>query len=120
VLEEHPAAAAADARRGIVSEDVKRLLTVRVHGGDTRIESVSRELAMAPRTLQRKLDEEGLTYHALVEETRKAAAVRHLGDRRLSISEIAYLLGYSEPAAFHRAFKRWHGVSPQTFRGTLM
>lgn len=118
VLEKHPAAAAADAaRHDGLSNDVRRALSARVNGGELRIESVARELAMAPRTLQRKLGEERVTYHALVEEARRAAAERHLGDRRLSVSEIAYLLGYSEPAAFHRAFKRWHGVSPQAYRG---
>ena len=117
VLEEHPAAAAAEAasQRG-VREGVRYVLAARVNGGDTRIESAARELAMSPRSLQRKLGEEGVTYHALVEEARGAAAARHLSDRRLSISEIGYLLGYSEPAAFHRAFKRWHGISPMTFR----
>ena len=120
VLEEHPAAAGADATaREDVPDDVRRVLTRRVNGGDIRIESVARELAMAARTLQRKLGDAGVTYHALVEEARKRAAARHLDDRRLSVSEIAYLLGYSEPAAFHRAFKRWHGLSPQAFRARL-
>jgi AraC-like DNA-binding protein len=117
VLEEHPAAGAADARlRNGLPDDVLGVLTIRVNGGDVRIDAVARELAIAPRSLQRKLAEKGVTYHSLVERARCTAAERHLADRRLSVSEIAYLLGYSEPAAFHRAFKRWHGVSPQAFR----
>ena len=121
MLEEHPAAAAADARRRTgLADDVRDVLTIRVNGGDVRIVSVARELAVTPRTLQRKLAEKGVTYHGLVESARCTAAERHLGDRRLSVSEIAYLLGYSEPAAFHRAFKRWHGVSPQAFRARTL
>jgi AraC-like DNA-binding protein len=116
VLEEHPAAAAAAASLRGVPDAVRHVLAARVNGGDTRIESVARGIAMSPRSLQRKLAEESVTYHALVEEARAAAAARHLSDRRLSISEIGCLLGYSEPAAFTRAFKRWHGISPLTFR----
>jgi len=119
LLEQHPDADVSDAAASTVPDQVKRVLRGRVNGGEARIEAVARELAMAPRTLQRKLGEHGLTFHDLVEDARKAAAARHLGDRRLSIAEIAYLLGYSEPAAFHRAFKRWHGVSPQAYRGRL-
>jgi len=117
VLEQHPSATAADgsADTDVVS-DVRRALATRVSGGDTRIDIVARDLAMAPRTLQRKLAEAGATYHSLVEAARKAAAARHLVDRQFSICEVAYLLGYSEPAAFHRAFKRWHGTTPQAFR----
>ena len=68
-------------------------------------------------SLQRKLAEAGLSYQELVDATRKTAASEYLSNATLSIGEVGYLLGYSEPAAFHRAFKRWHGVAPQVFRG---
>jgi AraC-like DNA-binding protein len=57
-----------------------------------------------------------MTYQQLLDLTRKDAAERYLTDARLTIGEIAYLLGYSEPAAFTRAFGRWHHETPQAFR----
>jgi AraC-like DNA-binding protein len=98
------------------SMEVRRLLAKRIVGGDTRIESVARELATTVRTLQRRLEEAGCSYQDLLEQTRRDAAEKYLSDRSLPIAEVAFLLGYSEPSAFHRAFKRWKKVTPQAFR----
>lgn len=103
------------ARDGIALE-VQRALAARIGGGDTRIESLGRVLAVSPRTLQRRLAEAGVSYQMLLEDARKEAAGRYLADGTLAIGEIAYLLGYSEPAPFHRAFKRWYGTTPESFR----
>jgi AraC-like DNA-binding protein len=103
------------ARTGLALE-VQRVLASRVGGGDTRIESVGREFGMSARTLQRRLADEGLSYQKLLDDARKVAAGRHLAESTLAIGEIAYLLGYSEAAAFHRAFKRWYGATPEAFR----
>ena len=102
-------------RMGIALE-VQRTLAARVAGGDTRIDTIARHLAMSARSLQRRLSAEGVTYQDLVEETRKEAARRYVAGSTLSLAEIAYLVGYSEPASFHRAFKRWYGVTPEGFR----
>jgi AraC-like DNA-binding protein len=99
-----------------IALEVQRTLAARVAGGDTRIVTVARHLAMSARSLQRRLSAEGVTYEALVEETRKEAARRYVAGSTLSLAEIAYLVGYSEPASFHRAFKRWYGVTPEGFR----
>jgi AraC-like DNA-binding protein len=99
-----------------IAFDVRRVLAKRIAGGDTRIDSVARELATTARTLQRRLEAAGRSYQDLVELTRKEAAERYLRDTSLPIAEVAYLLGYSEPSALHRAFKRWKGVTPQVFR----
>jgi AraC-like DNA-binding protein len=105
------------ARTGLALE-VQRALASRVAGGDMRIESVGREFGMSARTLQRRLADEGLSFQKLLDDARKVAAGRHLAESRLAIGEIAYLLGYSEAAAFHRAFKRWYGATPEVFRQT--
>lgn len=96
--------------------EVRRLILQRVSGGDTRIQSVARMIATTPRTLQRRLAAEGTSYQELLEGVRREAAEGYLAGSGLSVSEIAYLLGYSEPAAFHRAFRRWHGVTPGEYR----
>ena len=101
--------------KGAASE-VRRALAARVAGGDVSIQTIARHLATSPRTLQRRLAEEGTSYQNLVEATRRQAAEGYLAQSRLSAGEIAYLLGYSEPAAFHRAFRRWHGQTPAAFR----
>jgi len=103
------------ARDGLALE-VQRALAERIGGGDTRLESLGRALAMSARTLQRRLAAEGVSYQTLLDDARKETAGRYLADGTLAIGEIAYLLGYSEPAPFHRAFKRWYGETPEAFR----
>jgi AraC-like DNA-binding protein len=85
-------------------------------GAPPSLAAIGRQLAIAPRTLQRRLADEGVTYLQLVDLVRRETAERLLGDATLAISEIGYLLGFSEPSAFHRAFKRWHDVTPQEYR----
>jgi AraC-like DNA-binding protein len=99
-----------------VVQDVRRALASRVGGCDTRIQTVARTLATSARSLQRRLAAAGVSYQQLLDLARKAAAERYLTDAPLSISEVAYLLGYSEPAAFTRAFRRWNDETPQAFR----
>jgi AraC-like DNA-binding protein len=96
--------------------DVRRALASRIAAGTTRMSSIARQLGMSERTLHRRLAEDGVSYQDLLEEVRKAAAGRYLDESTLAIGEIAYLLGYSEPAAFHRAFKRWYATTPEHFR----
>ena len=76
----------------------------------------ARELLMSERTLQRRLREEGTSFEKLYDDARHSLALAYLRDRRLGISEIAWLLGYAELAAFYRAFKRWTGVTPLEHR----
>jgi AraC-like DNA-binding protein len=117
VLERHAAdvLASLPADGDLVSE-LRRALAARVTGGDTRLSAVARAVGASTRTVQRRLAESGLSYQGIVDESRCEAALRHLGDASLSIAEIACLVGYSEPSAFHRAFKRWQGTSPQAYR----
>jgi len=89
---------------GIVFE-VRRELAKRIAGRDTKIESLARALAIAPRTLQRRLAEAEFSYQELVELTRRDAAEKYLADRSLSIAEVAYLsqTPYTEPSSAGRA-----------------
>jgi AraC-like DNA-binding protein len=96
--------------------EVQRALTARVTRGDARIGTLARQLGMSGRTLQRRLAAEGVSYQALLEDARKEAAGRYISESTLAIGEVAYLVGYSEPAPFHRAFKRWFGTTPEGFR----
>ena len=99
-----------------LAREVQRALTSRLAGGDTRVGVVARQLALSPRTLQRRLTHEGISYRQLLEDARKEAAGRLIRESSLAICEVAFLVGYSEPGPFHRAFKRWFGVTPETFR----
>jgi len=103
------------AQNGVAME-VRRLLAVPASASATSIEAAARRLAMSPRTLQRRLSEEGTSFDSLREEVRKQIAETFLADRTLSVGEVAFLLGFSEPGAFHRAFKRWHNTTPDAFR----
>ena len=103
------------ARTGLALE-VQRALATRVAGGDTQIQTIARQFAISERTLQRRLAGEGVSYQSLLDDARKEAAARYLSGSTLAICEVAYLVGYSEPAPFHRAFKRWYGITPEAFR----
>ena len=102
-----------------VAMDVRRALASQLTAGTARMSAIARQLGMSERTLQRRLADDGVSYQEVVEEVRRAAAGRYLDESPLAIGEIAYLLGYSEPAAFHRAFKRWYGTTPEHFRTRL-
>ncbi len=82
----------------------------------TNMESVAEELHMTSRTLRRKLTDEGTSFQELKDDVRRDAAIHLLSQPSLPISQISRQLGFSEPAAFTRAFKQWTGVSPGIYR----
>ena len=98
------------------SDRARREIGALLADGEPRLAQVAQRLGVSERTLHRRLDEEGTGFATLVDEARRARALLLLDDRSLSASEIAFLLGYTEPAAFFRAFKRWTGETPQTWR----
>jgi AraC-like DNA-binding protein len=77
---------------------------------------IARKLGMSRRTLARRLAAEGLTFAGVLDAFRHDLAKRHLADRDISISNVAWLLGYSDVSAFSSAFKRRTGMSPATIR----
>jgi len=103
-------------QRSGVAQQVQRALAADLSAETTRIDIFARQLAMSGRTLQRRLTDEGVSFQQLLDAARKEAAGRYLVESTLAIGEVAYLVGYSEPAPFHRAFKRWYRVTPETFR----
>jgi AraC-like DNA-binding protein len=84
--------------------------------GHAEVDEVARRLGVSRRTLARRLSFEGLSFSKLLEDLKLHLAKCYLADRDLSISQIAWLLGYQEIGAFSRAFKRWTGMTPRDAR----
>ncbi len=80
------------------------------------MDEVARHLHLTTRTLRRKLTEENTSFQELKDNVRRDAAIHYLSQQRIPVSQISRLLGYSEPAAFTRAFKIWTGVTPKVYR----
>ena len=74
------------------------------------------KLNMTPQTLRRRLKEANTSYQEIKDSIRKDASVYYLSKPDLSIDEIALLMGFSEASSFHRAFKKWTGKTPSSFR----
>lgn len=85
-------------------------------GVDPPMAEVAQELGLSARTLQRRLRDDGVSFQDLREATRQELACHWLEQRHVAIAEVAFLLGFSEPSAFHRAFKRWTGETPAAYR----
>jgi len=97
-------------------DQVRRAMWSALGDGQPALGAIATKLAVSPRTLQRRLREEGTSYGELLDLLRREFATRLLRERKLAVYEIAFLLGYAEPSTFHRAFRRWTGHSPQQFR----
>lgn len=109
LLEELPVATSWTAR-------VARAFGADLSRGTPGLEQVAAALAVPTRSLQRRLQEEGTTFEDVADGVRRKLAERYLRERRIGIQETAFLLGYSDVSAFHRAFSRWTGMSPARFR----
>lgn len=101
--------------------EVRRELYASIDRGASSptIDDVGGSLGLGARTLQRRLAEQGTTFAQLLDDTRYDLAARFLGDEALTIGEVGFMLGFSEPSAFHRAFRRWSGSTPGEFRKNL-
>ncbi len=91
-------------------------ITARLGTGEMCMEAVAATLGMSVPTLRRRLEDEGTTFTDLVDDVRRDLAERYLRDPDRSISEIAALLGFAHAPAFHKAFRRWKGVTPSAHR----
>ncbi len=98
------------------SERVRSLLARAIGEGEITLAAIAAKSKMSERSLQRRLADEGVTFDALLDDVRRDLALRYLADPKIAVAEVAYLLGYSEPSPFHRAFKRWTGKTPTEAR----
>ena len=99
-----------------LSRRVSRLILAQLKDNEATIDAVSAKMAMGVRTLQRKLRLEGSSFKELLANVRKEIAIYHLSRNILSITQISYALGFSEPSVFHRSFKKWVGITPADYR----
>ncbi len=94
--------------RNIIGDDLSQDLP--------NFDSIANSLHTSPQTLRRRLKEEGLTYQELKDQMRRDTALYYLEQNDLSIQGVAERLGFSEPSTFHRAFKKWTGMTPGAYR----
>lgn len=95
---------------------VENAITSRLPNGTAIIGNIASDLGMSSRTLSRRLAEEGSSFSSILDDLRSSLANRYLLDSELSISQIAWLLGYTEVSSFAHAFQRWTGRSPTSAR----
>lgn len=104
-------------QRGLTTGDrVKGLLTPLFKGETPSLETIASKLGVTPWTLQRQLSAEKTGFRELMDDTRKQLARDYIRETETSLSEIAWLLGFSNPAALHKAYKRWFELSPGEHR----
>jgi len=103
-------------RPASITDEVRRAIHILLPQGHGAIERVGQRLGFAPRTLQRQLEQAGQSFSALVNEVRGELAMRYLGNRRHTVSDIAILVGFSEVSAFSRWFSCEFGKPPTRWR----
>jgi AraC-like DNA-binding protein len=94
---------------------VTRILLSRLDDDSLSIDKVAREMSVSVRTLQKRLEDEGVVFSDLLKDVRQRLAKQYLREN-YSVEQITYLLGFSEPSVFRKAFKKWAGVTPKEFR----
>ncbi|HYK15832.1 MAG TPA: helix-turn-helix transcriptional regulator, partial [Burkholderiales bacterium] len=93
-----------------------RAIAEAMYEGDPTRARVASKMAMSPRTLERRLKAHKVVFKKLLDDIRRRHALDYLRDRRHSLTEIAFLLSYSESSVFNRAFRRWTGSTPSEYR----
>ena len=104
--------AAQGSMRSAVENEIQRLLP----HGRARVESITRALGVSPRTLARRLADEGTNFTDVVDSVRRSLANQYLHESSFTLGQIGWLLGYEGATSFHHAFRRWTGRSPSLAR----
>lgn len=99
-----------------LSDKVIKLFASSLANQEPHIEDIASQLNMSKRTFQRRLKEEGWTFVALIDHTRKTMAMDYVLQSKYSLQQISHLLGFTEHSNFYRAFKRWYGLTPRQYR----
>jgi AraC-like DNA-binding protein len=102
-----------------VTHQARQVLCRLLPQGEPKRDSVAQTLCLSPRTLQRRLQEEGTSFQQLLDDTRRELVVQYLTQPNLTLLEIAYLLGFADPSNFFRAFRRWFACTPGEYRAAL-
>jgi AraC-like DNA-binding protein len=102
--------------RGTLRSEVENAVVPLLPHGTARADQIARKLGMSQRTLARRLASERLSFAGVLDDLRSDLAKRYLDDAHLTVSQIAWLLGYQEASAFTHAFKRWTGKTPREMR----
>jgi AraC-like DNA-binding protein len=97
---------------------LRSALAAELPRGVPTLETIAPRLGMSTRTLRRRLQEAETTFREVLDQTRCELAKRYLADPQLPVGAVGFMVGFSEPSAFHRAFKRWTGVTPAAFRAS--
>lgn len=100
----------------VTSRQVEKLIRDFLSTGDCTLSHIARFLSMSVRALQNRLEAEHSSFQLLLDKVRRELAVHHLSRRDMQLTQLAYLLGYSELSAFSRSFKRWYGTSPRNWQ----
>ena len=98
---------------------VRQRLAANMEGGALGMAEIAQSLGISARSLHRRLTDEGTRYNDLVDQVRRQFAEQYLARPRLAVSEVAYLVGFTDPSAFFKAFRRWTGVTPSEYRQGL-
>ncbi len=101
-----------------LTKRVRDLILKELPQGQPSIENIARQQNMSPRTLGRRMEREGKTFKETLDDLRRSLACQYILRQDVSVAEVAFLLGYSNNATFHRAFKRWTGKTPLAYRQT--
>ncbi|WP_208591974.1 AraC family transcriptional regulator [Gracilibacillus suaedae] len=107
-------------RSNSITEMVKWIMKRSLAGGCFNIQTVSGELGISNRTLQRRLHDEGTSFNHLLTQVRQEQAREYLANPSLDISEVAFLIGYEDQNSFYRAFRLWEGVTPSNWRAKYL
>jgi AraC-like DNA-binding protein len=94
---------------------IEAYILPRLHLGDVTVDKVANAFAMSRKTLHRRLKEEGVTFLSIHDDLKHRMAIEYLTARKVSVNQVAYLVGFSEPSSFVRAFRRWRSMTPSEF-----